>query len=218
MISLSSALADGLDVKAGTRVQKLRRDGSGWTLFAEVDAEIDKFDSVLVALPAPQAVELLSDAPDMHAQAGSVEMAPCWAGMYVFPEPLSLGFDGAFLSEKPLSWVARDSSKPGRPPVEAWVLHAGPGWTHENLAMEGDEAAKAILEEFRALIGPTPDPIFQRAHRWAFALASDPVPHGALFDEDLKIGACGDWCMGGRIEGALLSGIAAARRILQNLK
>lgn len=214
MVSLASRLAEELDVRVNTRVEELRSEDAGWTLLASNRKEIDRFDTVLVAVPAPQAVDILSPAPELRTRIAEVEMAPCWAGMYVFPQPLALGFDGAFLSGGALSWIARDSSKPRRPGDEAWVLHAGPEWSRENLAMDRDEAAKALLREFQQAFGSVPDPGFQRAHRWAFALASDPTPYGAFFHVERRIGACGDWCVGGRIEGALLSGMAAANQIL----
>jgi predicted NAD/FAD-dependent oxidoreductase len=41
-------------------------------------------------------------------------MNPCWAVLAGFPSPIETGFDGAFVNEGPLSWVARNGSKPGR--------------------------------------------------------------------------------------------------------
>jgi hypothetical protein len=35
-----------------------------------------------------------------------------------------------------------------------------------------------------------------------------------LEDEGHRLYACGDWCLGGRIEGAFMSGLAAASAIL----
>lgn len=214
MISLPSALAEGLDVRVETRVKKLSFEDPGWSLWDVNEADLGSFDSVLVALPSHQAAEFLSHAPEMQAQVQNVEMAPCWAGMFVFERPLALDFDGAFLAEEALSWIARDSSKPGRPRVEAWIVHANPEWSRRNLSMDRVQAATALLREFQALFGFIPDPVFQRGHRWGFSSGSDPSARGAFFNAGLGIGACGDWCMGGRIEGALLSGVAAADHIL----
>ena len=37
------------------------------------------------------------------------------------------------------------------------------------------------------------------------------------WDADLNLAVCGDWCQGARIEGAFLSGQAAAGHILRSL-
>jgi predicted NAD/FAD-dependent oxidoreductase len=134
--------------------------------------------------------------------------------MYVFEEPLALGFDGAFLADGPVSWMARNSSKPGRPLAESWVVHAGPEWTRKHQSSDREAMARTLLKVVEERFGPLPGVAFQRAHRWGFAFAAEPVPGGALYDPELGLGACGDWCQGGRVEGALLSGIAVAGRIL----
>jgi len=50
--------------------------------------------------------------------------------------------------------------------------------------------------------------------RWAFARAPSPLGTEALFDDEAKIGVGGDWSAGGRVEGASLSGVALAGRVL----
>ncbi len=52
------------------------------------------------------------------------------------------------------------------------------------------------------------------AHRWRYALPTEPLPEPCLFDAELAIAACGDWGRGPRVEGAYLSGCAAAGRLL----
>ena len=72
-----------------------------------------------------------------------------------------------------------------------------------------------MLEAFAGAIGsPLPDPVAPRAHRWAYSIPVDPAPEACLFDPESGVGACGDWCGGARVEGAFLSGIAMAERIL----
>jgi predicted NAD/FAD-dependent oxidoreductase len=52
------------------------------------------------------------------------------------------------------------------------------------------------------------------AHRWLYSLVEQPLDVGALWAPELQLAVCGDWCQGARIEGAYLSGIAAAGQLL----
>jgi len=76
------------------------------------------FDAFVLAIPAPQAATLLQQATphlvQLAALAGSVVMRGSWALMLRFEKPLELPFDGAFVNQDPLRWIARDNSKPGR--------------------------------------------------------------------------------------------------------
>jgi len=66
---------------------------------------------------------------------------------------------------------------------------------------------------FAGLLGITlADPLVATAHRWRFA-RSGRTDHQALYDEDRKLGVCGDWLIGPRVECAWLSGVALARMI-----
>jgi len=52
------------------------------------------------------------------------------------------------------------------------------------------------------------------AHRWRYALARQPLNCGAIWLGSKNLALAGDWCNGSRVEGAFLSGIAAAGRIM----
>ncbi len=209
-------LALGLDVSYGSRIETLNREADGWVLADEDGVELGPFDAVVVSAPAPQAGALLRTcSPDLAARAASVEMAPCWAVMMTFPESLNLGFDGAFVNNSAITWVARDASKPERKDHESWVIHASSEWSTTHLEMEPDRAAAALVREFCAALGlEREDPKHLTAHRWRFALPLEPLPETFLFDANLRLAACGDWCGGPRVEGAFLSGLAAADEIL----
>ena len=58
------------------------------------------------------------------------------------------------------------------------------------------------------------EPIYQRTRYWRAAAAVNPLKVGCLLDADLNIGVCGDWCQMSRVEGAALSGMAMAGKIL----
>ena len=134
--------------------------------------------------------------------------------MVAFGGEIQAGFDGAFVHGSPLSWVVRDGSKPARPEAEAWVLHASPDWSRRHLDLAPAEAAARLLEVFFTASGTRRvNPLHLDAHLWRFALP-DPLPDGCLFDSELRVAACGDWCGGPRVEGAFLSGLAAADHVL----
>ncbi|NMO14975.1 NAD(P)-binding protein [Pyxidicoccus fallax] len=206
-------LAQGLDVRSGIRVERVEREGPAWRLTSDAGEGLGVFDRVVVAVPAPQAVPLLAGAPELAARAATVRMEPCQSVMARFAEPVPLELDGAFVHGSPLSWIARDASKPGRAAGERWVLHGSPEASREYLERAPEDVTARWVEAFAEAIGRDIRPVETVAHRWRYALPSPALEESTLFDAALGIGACGDWCGGPRVEGAFLSGVALARRL-----
>lgn len=216
MNAVARHLADTLDVHCGTKIEAIDRTIEGWRVRAENSTETMIFDGVAVAVPAPQAIPFLAASPTMAGAAGRVGMASCWTVMAAFPKVLAADFAGAFIEGgSPLSWVARNGSKPGRTNEECWVLHADATWSAAHLEEPAERVAALMLAAFWRSIGLKPvQPSHLTAHRWRFARAVRPLDAGFLFDGDLGLGACGDWCLGDRVESAYLSGVALAERFL----
>lgn len=223
MSTLGLALGRGLEIAIGVQVGRVEPRGDGLAVLDLAGRELGVFDAVVLALPAPQAANLAREAdPALAASLATIPMEPCWAGLLEAPAPVDVAWDGAFTesASEVLGWVARDSSKPGRVALdggERWVLHARSDWSTRHLE-EGAEAVAAKLgAAFEDLIG---DRVVGRleAHRWRYARGASSAP--ALFGPSRWVGAggrlvaCGDWAAGGRVEGAWLSGLAAAAAVL----
>lgn len=216
MNAVCKRLAIGLDVRLNTNVASLEPEQDQWRLYRENGTLLGNCEIAIVAVPAAQAADLLSAVPLLSDQARSAPMCPCWAVMLAFSESLGIPFDGAFIRESPLSWIARNSSKPSRPKQpEAWVIHASPEWSDKNLEKPSEDVEEQLLAEFCCTVGLSPqNAIYRKSHRWRFALPTEPLEEKCLFDRQMRIGVCGDWCGGPRVEGAFLSGLAAADRIV----
>lgn len=214
---LAETLGPRAEVRFNKRVVGLLRHQSGWSVRCEGDSETETFDALVVATPAPQAATLLENTPGLASIARGIPIAPCWAGMFAFDESLPIGHDAVRIeiTGGALAWAARDSSKPGRDPGERWVLHATADWTRDHLDLGREQIARPLLDAFRdATSAEIPDPVHADAHRWLYALGSAGDERRMLFERDSLLAVAGDGCADGRIEGAYLSGIAAAGRIL----
>ncbi|MCA8203923.1 FAD-dependent oxidoreductase [Burkholderia sp. AU33545] len=213
-------LSAGIETVLETTITELRRDEQGWRLIsAEQGALAVHHDVVIVAVPAPQAVPLLRRAePGLAVIAQRTEMRPAWAVMAQcghLPDP---GFDAAFVNFGPLGWIAHDTSKPGRTGVSTWVLHATPEWSQAHLEAPPEQITRTLLDAFRDIVGATADTA--TAHRWRYAeLASSSVaaPGRFAWRAGPRIGLCGDWLGGGKIEGAWLSGTGLGSAVADTL-
>ncbi|MBU0746757.1 MAG: NAD(P)-binding protein [Gammaproteobacteria bacterium] len=196
-----------------TTVQGLERAEDGWAVTsAEHGVHSQRYDAVLLAVPAPQAVPLLAPlAPSGAAVASSVRMRGSWAVMLRYARPVVMPWDAAFINAGPLRWVARDSSKPGRTGAETWLLHASPEWSEAHIE-DGPEYVIAALLAALAELG-SPAPLAATAHRWRYADTEAPLALGSWWDASLRVGLCGDWLNGGKVEGAWLSGRALAAQV-----
>ncbi|MFN0132284.1 MAG: NAD(P)/FAD-dependent oxidoreductase [Phycisphaerales bacterium] len=209
------------EMRLGVRVVAAHFAEGRWSLKDHKNTDLGMFDALIVALPAPQAADLLIDSPSLRDHALSVRMRPCWSAMVSFNARVPIDFDGVFVNlessydSAPLSWVARDSSKPQRPPRETWVLHASPGWSEANIERDKGEVAHQLLRAFFEALGvPAVPTNTLETHRWRFANTDHRTTEGCLVDRERLVAACGDWAHGGRVEGAYLSGVAAARSVL----
>lgn len=221
MPSLCRRLLGPLPVALGHAVDALRRDVQGWGLFGQGDRLGRDFDRVVLAMPAPQAADLLQPLrADWAQQARRVPMLPCWTLMGVAaPGETRPGWDAGAPPDGPLAWIARNGCKPGRDRstgFEHWVVHADADWSRRHLESPDTEVRDALQQALADRLGRPVRWHHAMVHRWRYASVQ---PQGRVlsgrcwWDAAAGLGVCGDFLGGSGVEGAWLSARALADTI-----
>jgi len=184
------------------------------------------FDQILLAIPAPQTIELLKNSTPKVQETGfipqlqKVEIGPCWTLMIAFPQASQPGlahlgpqWNAAKSTHHRIAWLSRESSKPARGSIERWTIQANTQWSSEHLNDEPARVTAKLLKGFSELTGIYAEPGRAELHRWMYAKTLKPLGQPYLWDAELGIGTCGDWHIGHRVEDAFVSGLSLALAI-----
>lgn len=216
MSAVCRRLARGIDVTSGVRAARIARREGMLELRDEEGARIAEADAVVVAIPAPQARELLSPLHEELAGAlAAVEMDPCWALMLGLEATTRAPALAARDPSSAIGWIAREDAKRGERAgtIERWIVHASHDWSRAHLERTPEEVRDLLLGEARAWMGSV-TPVHAAAHRWRWARTTRPLGMPYLGDVHAGLFVAGDYCLGDRVEHAFTSGVAAAERLL----
>lgn len=204
-------LANGLDVRQQVDVKTVTPCDAGWRI--EHDDGAGVFDRVVLTLPAPQVAGLLGTDHPLSTALRDVQLAPCLSLMAGLDRDAPRPFVWQTDDDGALSWIAEDSSKPGREATEgtAWVAHASPVWSAQHLELDKEAIAERMLPLFLKRIGATTGQVrYCAAHRWRYARVTEALGQPFLRSACGTLYAGGDWCLGPRVEAAWTSGRAMA--------
>lgn len=212
---LTRTLLEGIDLRTQVRIAQVQRLGeASFLLKDDADVSCGRFDRVVVATPAPQAVSLLSSDAKLQDVARQIQMQSCWVLLLQLEQrPQQLAAIDWLEGEHPvLHRVWRDSSKPGRG-GETWVAEARADWSLQQLDAKAEQVQSVLFQAFSAICHQSVEPVHLRAHRWLYArtvASSTPL----FSSEDSRLGICGDWVSGGSLEGAIKSARQLVQRII----
>ncbi len=206
-------------------VLPLKRAGEKWEIQHKnpctgiVSKEKTLFDIVVLALPSADVQSMLPAGSRLIEQTASFKMGPCLAVLLAFAESLSLPFGGAFVQNSPLRWISNNSSMPRRDRTpERWILHPSSEWSAEHWNDSDETILKQVYDSFEKATAKTiPVPQIQTLYRWKNALPLQPASQSYFSDPEQRVIIAGDWCTDARVEGAYLSGLKAARYLMQEL-
>jgi len=214
MNAIGKVLADGLDVRLQTTVSAVRPDADGWSV-ATRDGPTFRATSVIVTVPVPQALALLIDIDitnDVRGRLEAITYAPCHTVALGFAGVQAPEWPGVQLPEHPdLAWIAHDSSRraPGTTDGVTLVLHATPSFSRLRFEDRPEVIVADLLAAARPLLQWDTDPTWTFHHRWRYAQPEYTLGDRA-FEVTPGLTLAGDAFGEGRVEGAYLSGLAAA--------
>ncbi len=218
MNAVGKFLDEGLSVCRNTRVAQLESYKKGWQLRDDGGSDLGRFDWVILALPAAQTRALAPADSNLRDVCDSAAMKSCFAVMLGFEEPLQLPWDAALVRDADISWVSVNSSKPGRPDAFTLVVHSTNAYADAHIDNDIEAVKSHLLAEiFEIVGGKSGSAVFQQLQRWRYANADRRDGPGFFIDEDLRLAACGDWFIRGRVEAAFSSAFSLTQLLRARL-
>ncbi len=208
MNSIPTHLAQGIKLRCGVKVSQIFESGGQWNLEIDLD-EVMQADALIVTCPVPQALALFGfEIPALK----QIEFDRCLALMAILESPLELPESGAkqLVDGEPISWIADNQRKGISAISNSLTIHAGPKFSLENWEKNAEEVALKMLGGRKASAW--------KLHRWKYSKPS------VLHEERSFVASAahplviaGDAFGEARVEGAALSGLSAAERLLELL-
>jgi renalase len=211
MNSLVKHMAIALNIVLKTQVKRLEGSSGAWFLIDENEQSIGPFDWVVSAVPAPQAINLLPSCFVKKNKVGDGMFSGCFAMMLGFENPISLNFQAAAITDPVLAWLStRDCS--------SLLIHSRNDWATDHIDADLKWVESTMYKAVMALL-PNVDsqPIHRDLHRWRFAKCEQALGNDYFLESNDQVAAIGDWCRGGRVEDAFISGYQLAQRLKVDL-
>ena len=206
MNQVAKSLAKALHIHFNTRIVSLKHQGK-WQLTDEQGQQYSGFDWVICTAPSPQAAELLPAFFKYHANIKAIKMRACFALMLGFQKTLPTVFDAAHVIDSDVSWIAVNSHKPRRPDLFTLIVHSSEEYAEAHIDGNHDQVMQHLIgETSRTIKCDASRADYTAIHAWRYANNEYKKQQSSPFiDHGLKLAACGDWCLGGSVEGAFTS-------------
>ena len=145
-------------------------------------------------------------------------MLACYALMLGFNDAPTPDWQAALVRNAKISWMSVNSSKPSRSGGFSMVIQANNVWAEENLAVDDERIKQQMLDEVHRVSGLDIDKVSHiDLKRWVYANIPAQTGQQAYLDNTLKLAACGDWCIQGRVESAFSSADTLAQQLILEL-
>ena len=220
MNALAKELAAGLaDVRFGVVVERIEFDGARWQVIPK-EGERLSADCLILTPPAPQTLVLAGSVLPMDVSDAlkSITFDPCFSLMLELNGPGGVPSPGYVRPDDgPIAWIADNVQKGISPgPKGAITVHARPDFSREHLEQEPAIVTQLLLNAARPWLNGA-EVLESQLHRWRYSQPVSLNPAPCLFTAvPAPLAIAGDAFGGPRVEGAYLSGLAAAERLLQS--
>ncbi len=218
MTAVPKHLAHGLSIRTDTKVVSLGQADDHWRVETG-SGEIFRAEALLLTPPVPQSLDLLDAGriplrPEVRARLTSIIYQRCLAVLAVLAGPSRVPAPGGFApAAGPIAWIA-DNQQKGISTEPAVTIHASHAFSLERWDRDRSASGRLLLEAAQKWLGAVVLEFEVHGWRYSKPLRVDEQPCVILSTRPPLVLA-GDAFAGPRVEGAALSGWAAAEALLE---
>lgn len=218
MTSIPKHLANRLDVRLEKKITALQKAGDHWLATFE-DGESITATNFLITAPLPQSLAILEAGgvvleDDMNRKLLDLEYEPCLAVMAVLSRDSNIPQPGFIRpASGPIAWIADNKTK-GVSNSPAITIHATPAFSSAHWLDDREKIANELLATAAPWIGS--EIVEYQVHGWRYARPMRENDEMFVWiSKQPGLIIAGDVFGGARVEGAALSGWAAAGAIMK---
>ena len=216
MNGIAKHLAQGLDVRCNTFVFEVtRNEDTTWSTKID-DGTVFQSDALLVTCPLPQAYSLLITAHvDIPEALFTCEYDRTIGLLAVLDSESAVPSPGGMQNPNDSLQFVADNCMKGISHIPALTVHFSPAFSEQHWDDDPHALHQLLIHHTQPFLGNARI-VESQVKKWRFATPRTPWPERIWQHESLVI--AGDAMSGPKVEGAALSGLAAANAIseLQN--
>lgn len=214
MTAIAKHLATGLDIRTSSLVfSVLPSTDHAWTTTLDTGESFDS-DAVILTAPIPQSFGFAFTAGvEFPEDLRTIDYDRTLGLLAVVDGPPVLPAPGAVQNPDDVFSFIGDNFAKGISPVHALTFHANPQWSLDHWDTPHDEAEALLKEAARPYLGGA-NITASNYKRWRFATPKNNWPERCWANDERNLVVAGDAFSGPRVEGAALSGLAAADAVM----
>lgn len=218
--SIAKHLAKDLDIHTSTRIINLNWQDAQWIIQAENGANFVG-DLLIITAPIPQSLALLDNskitlASELRESLEQVIYSKSIAVLALLEKPSRIPEPGGLLLDgNPLSWIASNHKKGISPQGYALTLHAGAKFSEAHWETDNENLVEQLFTAASPWLNSRV--IEYQVHRWRYSQPGIVYGEPYLAVQKPPLILAGDAFVTPTVEGAVLSGLAAAEYVSQEL-
>ena len=215
MTALTKHLAHGIDVRTSTLVFAVKpcsSDTQQWTVIIDDNSRID-CDAVVMTCPLPQSYSItVSTGIELPPELLMTDYDRTIGLLAVLDRPSAIPAPGGLQNpDDVFSWIGDNQAK-GISAIPAVTFHANPAWSLAHWDDSLDEGQAILTQAAQRYLGSA-NILVSEYKKWRFATPRKIWPESYFAVGSLVF--AGDAFAGPKVEGAVLSGLAAANYLAQ---
>ena len=207
---------NNFSIKLLCKIEKIIKKNDKWFIIDSGQVSFGPYDWLIITIPPNQAIEILYNNFKFLDIIKKIKMRSCYSLMLGFDEIKEFDFDTALFLDEDVRWLSISKKILEKKEYYNLLINSSYNFAEQNINGSKDKISNYLIKQVSDILQCKLNNYKHKAlHFWKYAMSEKNNNLGSLFDEDLKVIVCGDWCMNGKVEGGFLSAKDAVNKLLK---